>query len=80
MSDNEQWMVDCWNAWFDIGTEVTVTMDNGEQYPTRTRSMACLMGRNTAVIWLDGMSSCYRLSRVKPRPPPHDHEQMETRT
>lgn len=53
-------------AWQDvpIGTEVIVTMDSGEERRTKTRSAPEIVG-STAVIWLEGISGCYALERVR---------------
>ena len=53
-----------------IGTEVVVTKDLGEQRRTKTRSAPQLLGGHTAVIWLEGISGCYDLERVRLAPTP----------
>lgn len=51
-------------AWtHPVGTVVDVTRDDGTVQRTRTRSAAAVMC-GSAVIWLEGISGCYRLSRV----------------
>lgn len=54
-------------AWKDVpqGTDVILTKDGGEQFPTKTRSGPWLLGGHTAVIQVDGISGCYRLDRVR---------------
>lgn len=67
--------VENWNLKHPIGTEVTVGMDSGEIRATKTRSAAQMLGAepsknspgHTAVIFLDGISGCYLLSRVRPK-------------
>lgn len=54
-----------WNEQHPAGTEVTVEMDSGEIRATRTRSEASMLSGHTAVIFLDGISGCYLLSRVR---------------
>jgi len=49
---------------YPIGTAVIVTRDNGDEVHTRTRSEAARVG-GMPVIWLDGFSGCYLLSRVR---------------
>lgn len=54
-------------AWkHPIGTPVLVTKDDGTTIETKTRSPAEVLAGHTAVIWLEGISGCYLLSRVKP--------------
>lgn len=47
-----------------IGTQVIVTFDNGHEQLTRTRSEPDIVG-GQQVIWLEGISGCYLLSRVR---------------
>lgn len=56
---------DTWNAKHQIGAPVNVRMDNGETTRTVTRSKAEMLSGHTAVIWLEGISGCYMLDRVK---------------
>ncbi len=58
-------MVKEWNKLHGIGCKVEVTRDLGETQQTTTRSEAQMLGDHTAVIWLDGISGCYALERVK---------------
>lgn len=53
-----------WNERNPIGTRVLVQKDNGVKYPTRTRSEASVLSGHSAVIYLEGISGCYLLSRV----------------
>jgi hypothetical protein len=48
-----------------IGTPVVLRKDDGTLVKTKTRSDADLIG-GRAVIWLEGISGCYDLSRVTP--------------
>jgi len=65
--------VENWNLKHPVGTEVTVELDSGEIRATKSRSKAQMLGaepsRNdpghTAVIFLEGISGCYLLSRVR---------------
>lgn len=61
-----QRQVDQWNARFPVGQAVTVRRDNGEGVSTKTTSAAELLSGHSAVIWLEGVSGCYLLSRVTP--------------
>lgn len=54
-----------WNTNHDIGTNVIVKRDNGSEMETRTRSRAAVLSGHSAVIWLDGISGCYLLERVR---------------
>lgn len=56
-----------WNREHAVGIDVIVTKDRGEQVQTKTRSAAQLSGGGVvAVIFLDGISGYYDLSRVRP--------------
>ena len=65
--------VETWNEHHPIGTDVSVETDSGEIRATKTRSEAQMLGaepsRNdpghTAVIFLEGVTGCYLLSRVR---------------
>ena len=57
-----------WNSVNAVGAAVTVEMDNGEIRHTKTRSEAQVLSGHTAVIWLEGISGAYLLSRVRPEP------------
>jgi hypothetical protein len=66
-------LVGRWNAAHAVGAAVTVELDSGEIVSTRTRSQAQMLGGepsknnpgHTAVVWLEGISGCYILSRVR---------------
>lgn len=58
--------VEEWNAAHAIGTDVIVTKDLGEQFPTKTRSPAWVLSGHTPVIMVNGISGCYLLDRVRP--------------
>lgn len=59
---------DAWNAEHVIGTHVVLTRDDNVQLRTRTRSEAQVLSGHSAVIWLDGVSGCYLLNRVRAVP------------
>lgn len=58
---------DAFNAANAVGTKVTVQLDGKAQpFETVTRSAAEVLSGHTAVIWLEGVTGCYLLDRVKP--------------
>jgi hypothetical protein len=57
---------DAWNAAHAVGTAVVLTKDLGEKVDTKTRSKAQVLSGHSAVIWLEGVSGCWLLERVKP--------------
>lgn len=59
---------DIWNAANFIGCNVQLTKDSGEVIATTTRSEAQVLSGHSAVIWLEGVSGCYLLDRVKRLP------------
>ncbi|HLM68475.1 MAG TPA: hypothetical protein VK358_13145 [Longimicrobium sp.] len=54
-----------WNAAHPVGTPVVVRRDGGGETHTRTRSAAAIIGYR-AVVWCEGIPSCYALSHVSP--------------
>jgi hypothetical protein len=56
-----------WNAAYPVGTPVTLKRDDGTCIETKTRSDAQILMSDVAVIWLEGISGCYLLDRVKAR-------------
>lgn len=56
--------VDAWTH--PEGTSVVFIRDDGTALPTKTRSRAQVLGGHSAVIWLEGVSGCVLLERVKP--------------
>ncbi len=56
---------DRWNQRYPIGMPVEVTRDNGEKMLTFTRERAEVAASGHAVIWLEGISGYYLLSRVR---------------
>src|ERR1700722_2413076 len=70
MTPDEE-LVERWNlAHPEVGIPVQVTLDNGSIVCTRTRSDAYVMGRHTAVIFLEPcpayqFTGCYSLDRVR---------------
>lgn len=55
---------DDWNRRHPVGDECTVTLDNGAQRDTTTRSDAYVSNSGHAVIHLTGISGYYLLERV----------------
>ncbi|GAB63083.1 MAG: hypothetical protein DWB56_06820 [Candidatus Jettenia sp.] len=60
-----QKIIDDWNRNNPLGTVVDLILDNGKVKRTKTRSMAELLSGYRPVIWLDGVTGCYALERVK---------------
>ena len=63
-----QQLVDDWNKQNPVGTVVLVRNDNNTCQQTRTRSEASVTVNGQAVIFLEGFSGYYLLSRVTPVP------------
>lgn len=59
---------DDWNAAHPVGTPVVLRTDTRGDIPTKTRSAAEVLSGHSAVVWLDGVSGCYALDRVKVTP------------
>lgn len=60
---------DLFNAKTKVGDEVLVKLDgSSEPFRTRTKSIAQILSGHSAVIWLENVSGCYLLDRVKPLP------------
>lgn len=58
--------VDEWNANHQaMGVAVIVTLDDGKEYQTFTRGAAQMLSGHTPVIWLEGISGCCLLDRVR---------------
>lgn len=62
----QQRAVDDWNERYPVGQAVAVRFDRGETRMTKTRAAAEMLSGHSAVIWLEGISGCYLLSRVTP--------------
>lgn len=62
----EQEACDAFNRFNPVGTAVQVRLDGGEERVTVTTSKALVLNGHTAVIWLKGISGCYKLDRVTP--------------
>lgn len=63
---NLQKQCDDWNAINPVGCDVELRRDFDEKTTrTKTRSEAQILSGHTAVIWLEGISGCYMLDRVK---------------
>lgn len=57
---------DDWNARYPVGQRVTVRNDDGGHVTSSTRSEAQVLSGHSAVIWLEGITGCYLLDRVRP--------------
>lgn len=62
MSKEQQ--VEAFNIEHPVGSPVTVRMDGGGILDTTVKAPAQVLGGHTPVVWLDGISGCYALSRV----------------
>lgn len=60
----QQSLVDAWKC-VPKGTRVVVRKDDGQEYLTVVDAPALMLGGHTAVIWLDGISGCFALERVR---------------
>ena len=61
---------DAFNAENPVGAKVTVKLDGRDDlFETVTRSEAQIMSGHSVVIWLENVSGCYLLDRVKSVPP-----------
>lgn len=57
---------DKFNAAHPVGADVFVKLDGkDEPYRTKTRSEAQILSGHSAVIWLENVSGCYLLDRVR---------------
>lgn len=54
-----------WNEKYPVGTPVIVTKDDETEIRTLTRSKATMLGGHTAVVWIEGITGCYDLERVR---------------
>lgn len=54
-----------WNEKYPVGTPVIVTKDDKTEVRTVTTHEATMLGGHTAVVWLNGISGCYALERVR---------------
>jgi hypothetical protein len=65
----QQQLVNDWNDRYPVGTEVAYWNLPDEKFTPRfskTRTQAELLGGHTAVVWLDGVSGCWRLTHISP--------------
>lgn len=62
---NHGFFVKEWNDRYPVGTPVLVKMDDGSERQTRTRTPASVLEGHTGVVWLEGISGCYLLTRVR---------------
>lgn len=58
--------VDAWNSAHKVGADVDLLKDSGEVVRTRTTAAAQVLSGHSAVVWLEGISGCYLLSRCTP--------------
>ena len=65
-AEQQRKLVKAWNLAHEVVIPVSVEKDDGSTFETVTRSHADLLGAHTAVIWLEGVASCYLLTRVTP--------------
>lgn len=70
MTNKLQQACDAFNAEYPVGTPVYLLKDNGDVVETKTRSAAQILSGHSAVIWLEDVSGCYLLERVRPIPLP----------
>ncbi len=56
--------VEVFNEKHPVGSVVTVIKDFGEKIDVKVRIPAEILSGHTAVVWLDGISGAYSLSRV----------------
>ena len=56
--------VDVFNEKHPVGSSVTVVKDLGEEVDTTVKYPAQILSGHTPVVWLKGISGCYRLDRV----------------
>ena len=62
MSKEQQ--VEAFNIEHPVGSPVTVRMDGGGVLDTTVKYPAQLLSGRTPVVWLNGVSGCYVLTRV----------------
>lgn len=60
-----QQQIDDWNEFHKPGDPCLVTLDDGKQIETRTRSVAWLLTAGHPVVQIVGKSGCYLLTRVR---------------
>lgn len=56
--------VEIFNQKHPVGSPVTVVKDLGERMVTKVKYQAVILGGHTPIVWLDGISGGYALSRV----------------
>ena len=57
--------VEVFNKKHPIGSAVTVIKDFGEQVETQVKYPAEILSGHTPMVWLEGISGCYMLDRVR---------------
>lgn len=68
MTEDLQKKCDTFNTLYPVGTEVLLLKDNGDVLETATRSPAQVLSGHSAVVWLENVTGCYLLERVRPNP------------
>ncbi|MCE7697846.1 MAG: hypothetical protein K8E24_003080 [Methanobacterium paludis] len=61
-----KYIVDNWNATYDIGTKVIVTGDDGKTFEGVTKYRAYLFGNNNQPVVFLESKGAYDLTRVRP--------------
>ncbi len=64
--EQEELLVRKWNRSHRVGTPVIVHRDNGEDFKTKTRTRAQLLSGHSAVVWVEGLASCYSAHKIEP--------------
>lgn len=59
---------DEFNANIKIGDEVILTRPDGSELNTRVGYEASVLSGHTAIVWLDGIRGCVKLSHVRKAP------------
>jgi len=63
---NQQKLVEAFNCKYPVGTAVEYwNLPWSERKRSKTRTPAQLLSGHTAVVWLEGESSCWALSHVE---------------
>ena len=60
----QQRKVDDWNERYQVGQAVNMRLDDGGTVQTKTSGPAEMLCGHSAVIWLEGVTGCFLLSRV----------------
>jgi hypothetical protein len=57
-------IVEEWNVKHPVGTRVYVIRDNGEIMATHTTRQPMILGGDTPIVWIEGVSGCWSLDQV----------------